>query len=69
MKQTENKKPVWYENKIKYNMDYNKQNIKQIKLVFNTKTEAEILQHLEQQENKSGYIKNLIILDMQKKKL
>lgn len=66
---SEQKKPVWYENKIKYNMDYNKQNIKQIKLVFNTKTEAEILQHLEQQENKSGYIKNLIILDMQKKKL
>ena len=69
MKQTENKKPVWYENKIKYNIDYNKQNIKQIKLVFNTKTEAEILQHLKQQENKSGYIKNLIIIDMQKKKL
>ena len=65
---TEQKKPVWYENKIKRNADYNKQNMKQFKIAFNTKTEQAIIEHLENQENKSGYLKALIIEDMEKKK-
>jgi hypothetical protein len=66
---SENKKPVWYENKIKRNSEYNKQNMKQVKIAFNIKTEAEILQHLEQIPNKSGYIKQLIIEDIAKKNI
>lgn len=62
------KTPKWKENKIKYNIDYVKNNVAQITLKINKNTEAEILQHLEQQENKSGYIKSLIIEDMAKKK-
>lgn len=64
----EQKKPVWYENKIKRNAEYNKQFIKQIKVDFNIKTEAEILQHLQEQPNKARYIKQLIIEDIAKKK-
>jgi hypothetical protein len=66
---SEQKKPIWYENKIKRNAEYNKNNTVRLEIKINKNTEAEILQHLEQIPNKSGYIKNLIIIDMQKKKL
>jgi hypothetical protein len=66
---SEQKKPIWYENKIKRNAEYNKNNTVRLEIKINKNTEAEILQHLEQIPNKSGYIKNLIIFDMQKKKL
>lgn len=62
------KKPLWYENKMKRNAQYNKDFMKQVKIAFNTVTESEIIDFLDQQPNKSGYIKRLIIEDMQKKK-
>jgi hypothetical protein len=62
------KKPLWYENKIKRNSQYNKDFMKQVKIAFNTVTESDLIDYLEQQPNKSGYIKTLIIEDMQKKK-
>lgn len=59
-------KPVWYENKIKRNREYDKKNVVQVTLKINKNTESEILKHLEQQPNKQGYIKHLILKDMQK---
>lgn len=64
----EQNRPIWYENKIKRNADYEKKNVVQVLVKINRNTEAEILEHLENQENKSGYIKNLIIEDIAKKK-
>jgi hypothetical protein len=66
---SEQKKPVWYENKIKRNAEYNKNNTVRLEIKINRNTEAEILEHLEQIPNKSGYIKQLIIEDIAKKKI
>lgn len=65
----EQKKPVWYENKIKRNTEYNKNNTVRLEIKINRNTEAEILTHLEQIPNKSGYVKQLILEDMEKKKI
>lgn len=65
---TEDKKPVWKENKIKYNLDYKKTQVKQIKFELNKNTDMAIIEHLEKQPNKQGYLKALIIEDMEKKK-
>lgn len=43
---------------------YDKKNTVQIKLKLNLKTDADILDRLEQVENKQGYIKQLIRADM-----
>lgn len=45
---------------------YNKANTKQIALLLNLKTDADILHKLEQVENKQGYIKSLIRQDILK---
>ena len=66
---SEQKKPVWYENKIKRNIEYEKKNVVQVLVKINKNTENEILKHLEQQPNKQGYIKQLIIEDIAKKKI
>jgi len=42
-------------------------NTKQIKLVLNNKTDADILAHLDSLDNKQGYIKALIRADIAKK--
>lgn len=39
---------------------YNKENVKQIKLNLNKKTDADIIAALEAVENKQGFIKDLI---------
>lgn len=65
---SEQKKPVWYENKIKRNIEYEKKNVVQVLVKINKNTENEILKHLEQQPNKQGYIKQLILEDIEKKK-
>lgn len=59
-------KPNWYKNKIKRNADYNKSNMKYYKIAFNINADSDIIEHLEKQSNKSGYIKNLIREDMAK---
>lgn len=47
---------------------YNKENKQQIKFSINRKTEPELLAWIESQENKQGYIKDLIRKDMEKHK-
>lgn len=43
---------------------YNGKNIVQVHVALNRKTDADILAWLEQQENKQGYIKQLIRNDL-----
>lgn len=45
---------------------YDAQNTKQIHLKLNLKTDADVLEWLEKQENVQGYIKQLIRQDMKK---
>lgn len=45
---------------------YQKENIQALKLKFNRKTEASLLEWIEAQPNKQGYIKDLIRKDMEK---
>lgn len=44
---------------------YNKANTTQITLRLNLKTEADIIEHLQAQPNKQGYLKALICKDME----
>lgn len=44
---------------------YNKANTTQITLRLNRNTEADIIEHLQAQKNKQGYLKALIRADMQ----
>lgn len=39
---------------------WDKENTKQVKFKFNIRTDADILAHLEKQDNVQGYIKKLI---------
>ena len=43
---------------------YDRKNTRQIKLKLNKKTDADILNKLDNEQNKQGYIKNLIRKDM-----
>lgn len=56
-----NKQPP---SKKKYNRNYIKSNCKHVVLMFNKKTDADIIEHLQTKENKSAYIKKLIRNDM-----
>lgn len=49
----------------KYVQTYIKDNVKQIGFGINKKTEADLLEWLEKQPNKQGYIKGLIRKDME----
>ncbi len=49
---------------VKASMKYNAENVKQVKLNLNKKTDADIIQHLESKDNVQGYIKDLIRKDM-----
>lgn len=51
---------------IKASMKYNEKNTKQIKFSFNLKTDADILEKLNNVPNKQGYIKELIRNDLNK---
>ena len=62
----ENQKPLWYQNKIKRNSEYDKNNVKQITLKLNMNTESDLIEFLDTKENKQGYIKELIRKDMAK---
>lgn len=55
------------ESKKAYDENYQKQNIRQIKLNMNRKTEPELLEWLEKQDNIQGYIKKIIKEDMKMK--
>ncbi len=55
-------------NQSEYVDGYRRENIKQIGLGINRVTEADLLEWLDQQENKQGHIKQLIREDMERKK-
>ena len=46
--------------------EYDRNNTRRINLKLNNKTDAEIIRHLEAQQNIQGYIKKLILEDMKK---
>ena len=50
---------------MKYLNQYEKENIRQIRLKINRKTEPELLEWIEKQGNIQGYIKQLIREDME----
>lgn len=49
---------------IKASNKYDKENTKQIALRLNKKTDADIIEHLEKQSSKQGYIKEVIRKDI-----
>ena len=53
-------------NQLDYIKEYNKNNYVVFRLQVNKKTEPDILEHLEKFDNKSGYLKGLILQDMKK---
>ena len=54
--------------KRKTNMDYDRKNTKLIGTKLNRNTDADILSHLEKQDNIQGYLKRLVREDMNSKK-
>ena len=58
--------PTWKKNKIAYDTEYNRQNIRMKHVMFNMRIpeEVELLEWLESQKSKSAYIKGLIRADM-----
>lgn len=53
---------------MEYLNKYEKDNLRQIRLKINRKTEPELLEWIEKQDNIQGYIKRLILEDMDKEK-
>jgi len=49
---------------MEYMNQYEKENIRQIRLKINRKTEPELLEWIEKRDNIQGYIKRLILEDM-----
>ena len=49
-----------------YLANYEKENLRQIRLKINRKTEPELLEWIEKQDNIQGYIKSLIMVDMKR---
>ena len=52
------------EAKLDYIRRYDAENTRQVKLKLNVKTDADVLEQLDRQENVQGYIKKLIREDM-----
>ena len=50
---------------MEYLNQYEKENLRQIKLKINRKTEPDLLEWIEKQDNIQGYIKRLITEDME----
>ena len=50
--------------RVKASIKYNKNNVKQIKINLNRKTDADIIKYLEGADNVQGLIKDLIRKDM-----
>ena len=51
-----------------YLAKYEKEYLRQIRLKINRKTEPELLEWIEKQDNIQGYIKRLILEDMEREK-
>lgn len=52
----------------KFNQEWDKKNTTQIKMKLNNNTDKELLEYLKTVPNKQGYIKRLILDDMERKK-
>lgn len=50
---------------VKASIKYNQENVRQIKLNLNNKTDADIIKRLDEVGNKQGYIKELIRKDLE----
>lgn len=53
---------------IRANMKYDKENTVRVAFAINKNTESDILEWLNKQDNKNGYIKSLIRSDINKQK-
>lgn len=53
---------------MEYLNKYEKDNLRQIRLKINRKTEPELLEWIEKQDNIQGYLKRLILEDMDREK-
>lgn len=51
---------------IKASAKYNKENTSTVSLRFFKTSDAEVIEHLKRQENKTDYIRRLILADMKK---
>ncbi|MBR6425288.1 MAG: hypothetical protein IKS29_04985 [Oscillospiraceae bacterium] len=60
--------PVDKANQYKQQNEWKKKNSVSISLFLLRSTDADIIEHLDKQENKRGYIKSLIRADMERKK-
>ena len=65
-KNQKSKKQLQKIDKAKYDMQYQKDNIKQVKFILNRNTDQDIIDHLDRVENKNGYLKELIRADIKK---
>lgn len=65
-KKEKKKKRKIYESQKRSIAKYDRENTTQIKMKLNNKTDRDIIEHLQKQHNKQGYIKKLIRDDMQK---
>lgn len=50
---------------VKASIKYNQENVRQIKLNLNNKTDVDIIKRLDEVGNKQGYIKELIRKDLE----
>lgn len=62
----QNKNTKAYKNKLKYTQEFTKANYRQINLMLHKGNDADIIAFLDAQENKNGYLKDLIRKDMMK---
>lgn len=53
---------------LAYQAEYDKANTQRVSVKLNKTHDADILEHLEKQPNKQGYIKALIRADIEKEK-
>lgn len=59
-------KRKWSDEQLKKFAEYDKANTVQVKMKLNKKTDADIIERLNEVSNKQGYIKELIRKDMSK---
>ena len=55
-------------NQGQYTQQYIKENIRQIRFTLNQRTEQDLIDWMDQQPNKQGYLKQLIRADMESKR-
>ena len=65
-KNAKSKKELQKMDKQKYDLAYQKDNIKQVKFTLNKNTDQDIIKKLDTVQNKNGYLKDLIRKDIKK---